>query len=207
MIKADIVDLVVDLAQIPRAKAATDEAALKAAGDYGTLGRSLRDLGRMALRTGKRARAETGIDRLGISLVSVGVELAASRLGQGGNGGAAGGYGGRESPVRETSPSVRGGIPGGRPPGATQLLTGRAVLIVGAGSMSGLAVATAATPTNNATPRTTAAHDTTPGPDTTPVPIGSVSGNGSSNPGDAGTAGQTRQGSLVLIGDSRHEDD
>ena len=85
-------------------------AALKAADDYGTLGRSLRDLGRIALRTGKRARAETGIDRLGISLVSVGVELAASRLG---------------------------------PPGAT-LLGERAVLVVGAGAMSGLAVATAA---------------------------------------------------------------
>jgi glutamyl-tRNA reductase len=89
-------------------------AALKAAGDHGTLGRSLRDLGRIALRTGKRARAETGIDRLGISLVSVGVELAASRLGsgQGGNG--------------------------------AELLTGRDVLVVGAGSMSGLAVAIAA---------------------------------------------------------------
>ena len=45
--------------------------ALKVAGDHGTLGRSLRDLGRLALRTGKRARAETGIDRLGLSLVSV----------------------------------------------------------------------------------------------------------------------------------------
>jgi glutamyl-tRNA reductase len=89
-------------------------AALKAASDYGTLGRSLRDLGRIALRTGKRARAETGIDRLGISLVSVGVELAASRLGS-----------------------------GGRPPGAT-LLAERAVLVVGAGAMSGLAVAIAA---------------------------------------------------------------
>lgn len=85
-------------------------AALRAAGDHGTLGRSLRDLGRIALRTGKRARAETGIDRLGISLVSVGVELAASRLG----------------------------------PGGTDLLTGRDVLVVGAGAMSGLAVATAA---------------------------------------------------------------
>ena len=85
-------------------------AALKAAGDYGTLGRSLRDLGRIALRTGKRARAETGIDRLGISLVSLGVELAASRLG----------------------------------PTGAELLTGRAVLVVGAGAMSGLAVATAA---------------------------------------------------------------
>jgi glutamyl-tRNA reductase len=84
--------------------------ALKAAGDYGTLGRSLRDLGRIALRTGKRARAETGIDRLGVSLVSVGVELAASRLG----------------------------------PTGADLLTGRDVLVVGAGAMSGLAVAIAA---------------------------------------------------------------
>jgi glutamyl-tRNA reductase len=90
-------------------------AALKAAGDYGTLGRSLRDLGRIALRTGKRARAETGIDRLGISLVSLGVELAASRLGP----------------------------QGGRSPGET-LLAERAVLVVGAGAMSGLAVASAA---------------------------------------------------------------
>jgi len=50
--------------------------ALKLAGDRGTLGRSLRDLGRLALRAGKRARAETGIDRLGLSLVSVGIDLA-----------------------------------------------------------------------------------------------------------------------------------
>ena len=56
--------------------------ALKVAGDHGTLGRSLRDLGRLALRTGKRARAETGIDRLGLSLVSVGIELAAPHLGE-----------------------------------------------------------------------------------------------------------------------------
>ena len=54
--------------------------ALRDAADRGTLGRTLRDLGRMALRTGKRARAETGIDRLGVSLVSVGIELAASTL-------------------------------------------------------------------------------------------------------------------------------
>jgi glutamyl-tRNA reductase len=87
--------------------------ALKAADENGTLGRTLRDLGRLALRAGKRARAETGIDRLGISLVSVGIELAASRLR--GNGGA-------------TQP----------------LLSGRNVLVVGAGAMSGLAVATAA---------------------------------------------------------------
>src|SRR5205807_3866197 len=78
--------------------------ALKLADEQGTLGRSLRDLGRLALRTGKRARAETGIDRLGLSLVSVGLDLAAG-------------------------------------PGE---LSGHEVLIVGAGAMSGLAVATVA---------------------------------------------------------------
>lgn len=89
-------------------------AALRTAGEHGTLGRSLRDLGRLALRTGKRARAETGIDRLGVSLVSVGIELAVSRLGT-------------ASPGQDTS-----------------LLSSRHVLVVGAGAMSGLAVATAA---------------------------------------------------------------
>jgi glutamyl-tRNA reductase len=78
--------------------------ALKLADDQGTLGRSLRDLGRLALRVGKRARAETGIDRLGLSLVSVGIERAVG----------------------------------------TSDLSGRDVLIVGAGAMSGLAVATVA---------------------------------------------------------------
>lgn len=88
--------------------------ALKVAGDHGTLGRSLRDLGRHALRAGKRARAETGIDRLGISLVSVGIELASSQLG---------------------SPATRN---------ERGLLADRSVLVIGAGAMSGLAVATAA---------------------------------------------------------------
>jgi glutamyl-tRNA reductase len=79
--------------------------ALRVAGEQGTLGRSLRDLGRLALRTGKRARAETGIDRLGLSLVSVGIDRAVSIL---------------ESPLDRLG-----------------------VLVVGAGAMSGLAVATA----------------------------------------------------------------
>jgi glutamyl-tRNA reductase len=87
--------------------------ALKLAGEQGTLGRSLRDLGRLALRAGKRARAETGIDRLGLSLVSVGIDLAA--------------------------PGLSDVTPKGNTP-----LSGRHVLVVGAGSMSGLAVATAA---------------------------------------------------------------
>jgi glutamyl-tRNA reductase len=89
--------------------------ALKVAGDHGTLGRTLGDLGRLALRAGKRARTETGIDRLGISLVSVGIELAASGL---------------------AGDSIIPNEPG--------LLSGRNVLVVGAGAMSGLAVATAA---------------------------------------------------------------
>jgi glutamyl-tRNA reductase len=101
--------------------------ALKVAGDYGTLGRSLRDLGRLALRTGKRARAETGIDRLGLSLVSVGIELAAPHLG----GEEAAGLPGQE--MREKLVS--------NGPGR---LSGLHVLVVGAGAMSGLAVATTA---------------------------------------------------------------
>ncbi len=88
--------------------------ALKVATDHGTLGRSLRDLGRLALRTGKRARSETGIDRLGVSLVSVGIELAVGVL-----------------------------APGGQHTGDGPL-AGIRVLVVGAGAMSGLAVATAA---------------------------------------------------------------
>ena len=91
--------------------------ALKVAGDHGTLGRSLRDLGRLALRAGKRARAETGIDRLGRSLVTVGIDLAVSVLSKD-----------QDQPKRN-DPSR---------------LSGLHVLVVGAGAMSGLAVATSA---------------------------------------------------------------
>jgi glutamyl-tRNA reductase len=85
---------------------------LKLAGKHGTLGRVLGDLGRTALRAGKRARAETGIDRLGLSLVSVGLDLAAEKL--------------------------------RIPPNGSSRLPSRHVLVIGAGAMSGLAVATAA---------------------------------------------------------------
>jgi glutamyl-tRNA reductase len=101
--------------------------ALKVAGEHGTLGRSLRDLGRLALRTGKRARAETGIDRLGLSLVSVGIELAAPHLG---------GAGAAGLPGQEMHEKLVSNGPG--------RLSGLHVLVVGAGAMSGLAVATAA---------------------------------------------------------------
>jgi len=87
----------------------------KLAAEQGTAGRVLGELGQLALRTGKRARAETGIGRAGLSLLSAAVELAAAHLAP-------------ESPV-------------GPGPDA---LAGRDVLIVGAGSMSALAAATAA---------------------------------------------------------------
>ncbi len=86
--------------------------AVKLAAEHGTAGRVLGELGRLALRTGKRARAETTIGRAGLSLLSAAVELAAG-------------------PV---SPGQAG----------TDALAGRDVLVVGAGSMSALAVATAA---------------------------------------------------------------
>ncbi len=95
--------------------------ALHAARDHGTLGRALADLGSHALRTGKRAHAETGIDQAGASLVSVGLAVAAGRLR-----GAAG-----AGPAPELGPGQ-------------DLLRGVSVLVVGAGSMSSLAVATAA---------------------------------------------------------------
>jgi glutamyl-tRNA reductase len=75
--------------------------ALKAAQANGTVDRALNELVQQALRVGKRARNETGIDRAGASLVSVGLSRAGS-------------------------------------------LEGRRALVVGAGSMSGLAVATLA---------------------------------------------------------------
>jgi glutamyl-tRNA reductase len=91
--------------------------ALKLAEEHGTVGRVLGELGRLALRAGKRARTETGIARAGQSLVSVAIELAAARL--------------DETAGR---PDVTAG------PG----LAGRDVLVVGAGAMSTLAATTAA---------------------------------------------------------------
>ncbi len=81
-------------------------AALNVARQHGTLGRVLGQAGSAALRTGKRAHSETGIDRTGASLVSVGIEAAVEALG-------------------------------------SRSLSGRSVLVVGAGSMSSLAAATA----------------------------------------------------------------
>jgi glutamyl-tRNA reductase len=55
--------------------------AVKLAAEHGTAGRVLGELGRLALRAGKRARAETAIGRAGLSLLSAAVELAAGSSG------------------------------------------------------------------------------------------------------------------------------
>jgi glutamyl-tRNA reductase len=89
---------------------------LRFAQEQGTIGRALSDLGSAALRAGKRAHTETGIDRAGASLVSVGLAAAAQRL-------------------RGAQGDGLPGLPG---------LSGLSVLVVGAGSMSSLAVTTAA---------------------------------------------------------------
>jgi glutamyl-tRNA reductase len=49
--------------------------------DQGTVGRALNDLVQQALRVGKRAHAETGIDAAAPAIVSTGLELAAQTLG------------------------------------------------------------------------------------------------------------------------------
>jgi glutamyl-tRNA reductase len=92
---------------------------LRMAREQGTLGKSLSDLGSLALRAGKRAHAETGIGKAGASLVSVGLTAAAGRLREG----------------------QRGRTPADPQAGP---LAGLSVLVVGAGSMSSLAAATAA---------------------------------------------------------------
>jgi glutamyl-tRNA reductase len=97
--------------------------ALRQAREQGTLGRALADLGSIALRAGKRAQSETGIGRTGASLVSVGLRAAAAQL-QGG----------------EAAAELALGGPDAEQPS----LAGVRVLVVGAGSMSSLAVASAA---------------------------------------------------------------
>jgi glutamyl-tRNA reductase len=96
-------------------------AAVKLGDELGTVGRVLRDLGRMALRAGKRVRTETAINQMGASLVSVAVEVAAQDLGQ------------LDSQAGQLDSQA-----------GQQVLAGQEVLVVGAGSMSALAATTAA---------------------------------------------------------------
>ena len=93
--------------------------AVKLARQHGTLSRELSDVSRLALRVGRRARADTGIDAAGQNLVTRGLELAAR--------------------PRVAAPSGKPGVTE-RGPGA---LAGLSVLVIGAGSMSALTVATA----------------------------------------------------------------
>jgi len=88
---------------------------LRVARDHGTLGPALSALGSLALRAGKRAQSETAIGRAGASLVSVGLRAAAQHLGK----------------ADEAAQRSAG-------------LAGRSVLVIGAGAMSGLAVASVA---------------------------------------------------------------
>jgi glutamyl-tRNA reductase len=76
--------------------------ALRLAQQRGAAGRSVNELAQHALRVGKRAHAETGIDRAGSALMAAGLELASAAVGD---------------------------------------LSGRAALVLGAGSLSALAVA------------------------------------------------------------------
>ncbi len=91
--------------------------AVKLAREQGTLTREMSDLGRIALKAGKRAHAETGIDAAGQNLVSLGVSLAAARL--------------ATDPEHESAGEL-----------AEPALDALNIMIVGAGAMSSLAVAT-----------------------------------------------------------------
>ncbi len=99
--------------------------ALRLAREQGTLSRTLSELGSVALRTGKRAHTETAIGKAGASLVSVGLQAAAKHLGNGAD---------------SADPDSRR-IAAGDPAAA---LAGKSVLVVGAGAMSGLVVASVA---------------------------------------------------------------
>ena len=55
--------------------------AFRLAQQHDTVGRDIHEVVQQALRVGKRAHAETGIDKAGASLVSVGLEVAAEHLG------------------------------------------------------------------------------------------------------------------------------
>jgi glutamyl-tRNA reductase len=98
--------------------------ALRIAREKGTLGPTLSALGSLALRAGKRAQSETSVGQTGASLVSVGLQTAARHLGAGPDG-----------PETAAQPATTAPPPS---------LAGLDVLVVGAGAMSGLAVASVA---------------------------------------------------------------
>jgi glutamyl-tRNA reductase len=93
--------------------------ALRIAREQGTLGPTLSALGSIALRAGKRAQSETSVGQAGANLVSLGLRTAARHLGA----------------DRADGPATAA-----EPPS----LAGLDVLVVGAGAMSGLTVASVA---------------------------------------------------------------
>ncbi len=99
--------------------------ALSVAREYGTLSRGLGELGTLALRTARRAHAETRIDQAGANLVSIGIAVAHGRLTAG----------------FPTAQAEAGQVPAAD---LSRPLAGLRVLVVGAGSMSSLAATTAA---------------------------------------------------------------
>lgn len=100
--------------------------AYAAAADAGATGRLLHDLMQQALRVGKRAHAETGIDAAGRNIVTAALALSSAS-------------------IMEFSRRVDGVSPQqlhDRGEGAGWHLAGRSALVIGAGSMGALALAT-----------------------------------------------------------------
>jgi glutamyl-tRNA reductase len=126
--------------------------ALRLARHQGTLSRPLSELGALALRTGKRAHAETGIGRAGASLVTVGLTEAARLLRQATTGPATTGQattgqattGQATTGQATTGQATTGPDAGDQGSAGEDGLSGLSVLVIGAGSMSSLTVATAA---------------------------------------------------------------
>ena len=111
--------------------------ALKDAQYVGTLGRVLNDLGQRALRVGKRAHTETRLDQAGASMVSFGLTVAGRHLPP------AADARDRTAPAAcpvdgDLAEEVTAALP------APQALTGRRVMVLGAGSMSALSANTVA---------------------------------------------------------------
>ena len=102
---------------------------LRLAREQGTLGRTLSALGSLALRAGKRAQSETTVGQAGATLVSFGLAAAARHLG---------------ADLADRGAPAGTELALGGDADVPPALAGRDVLVVGAGAMSGLAVASVA---------------------------------------------------------------
>ncbi|MEY9215064.1 glutamyl-tRNA reductase [Thermobifida halotolerans] len=111
--------------------------ALKDAQYVGTLGRVLNDLGQRALRVGKRAHTETHLDQAGADMVSFGLTVARRHLPAAPLSGTP--TASAACPVAaDLTEEVTAALP------TPQTLTGRRVMVLGAGSMSALSANTVA---------------------------------------------------------------